>query len=218
MFTCLRYLFVFFVLTIATEQCFAQGGDDEIYDDEIADTVKVDNKKKGPRVKKNPGEAKKLQMTGLFFGSGVGFDIWQNLLRFDLSPHVGYRIGDIFAPAIGMTYIFFTEIGARGNGLSTNVIGPKALLRIRPIKNIPTLNQFYLHVEAEYLTFTQKSSGGISKANQTRVNAGVGYTTNFAKGFGFTTEILLDVYYLSLKTRQTYLNPITYRIGFTYGF
>ena len=217
MFIYLRFLFIFFVLIVATAPGFAQGGDDEIYDDEITDSIKVDNKKKTPKIKKNPGEVKKLQMTGLFFGSGVGFDIWQNQLRFDLSPHVGYRIGDILAPGVGMTYIFFTEIvGRGGSAVKTNVLGPKALLRIRPIRNIPTLNQFYLHGEAEYLTFTQKSSGRVVKDHQTRINAGIGYTTNFEKGFGFTTEILFDFYYL--KTGWTYLNPITYRIGFTYGF
>jgi len=90
------------------------------------------------------------------------------------------------------------------------------MLRIRPIKNVQTLNRFYIHGEAEYLTLTQKSPGSMFSDNQTRINAGLGYATNLANGFGFTTEVLFDFNYL--RTGWTYFNPFTYRIGFYYGF
>lgn len=206
----LRYILVLGCLLAITSQSFAQI--DEVYDDEITDSVNLEKKGKIQKEKKI-GAGKKLQMKGLYIGSGLGFDVWRNYLRFDMSPHVGYRIGDVIAPAIGVTYIYFNELGA---GISTNVIGPKFMLRIRPIKNIPTLNRIYLVGEAEYLTYKQKNGGRVYTDHQTRVNAGLGYTTNFENGFGFTTEVLFDFYYL--KTGWTHLNPFTYRIGFYYGF
>ena len=206
----LTYIIIVVCLFIGLQQSTAQV--DEVYDDEIADTTTVGKKKKTPKDREKK-QVNPLNMKGLFVGTGVGFDIWNNYLRFDMSPHIGYRIGDILAPAVGMTYIFFNELGSKNN---TNVIGPKAMLRIRPIKNVPTLNRIYLIGEAEYLSFKEKYNTQTYTYTQTRLNAGLGYTTNFEQGFGFVTELMFDFNYL--RTGISYINPITYRIGFYYGF
>jgi hypothetical protein len=200
-------------------QSFAQ--EDEVYDDEVYDET-IDNSKENEKDLRNNGgirDGRKFDMKNAYIGSGVGLDFWGSTFSFHMSPHIGYRIGYALMPAVGMTYTyiynFFDET-------STHIYGPKALIRIRPLEQM----RWYLHAEGEYLRlrqtnpyFNPSNPNGqprFLEDNQPRVNVGLGYASNLDEGAGFMTEFLFDVYWL--QTRQTYLNPITYRIGFYYGF
>lgn len=196
-------------------QTFAQ--EDEMYDEEIEDS------KEDEKDLRNNGKIKdgrKFDMKNAYIGSGLGLDFWGSTFSFHLSPHIGYRIGTALYPAVGVTYTYIYDMR---NQTNTHIFGPKALMRVRPIRDM----QWYLHAEGEFLRLRQSNpnynanspTGNQSQyieANQPRVNIGLGYSSNMDEGPGFMTEFLFDVYWL--QTGQTYLNPFTYRIGFYYGF
>ena len=214
MHTHIRLFFTILSCLFLASYSFAQ--EDEIYDEELQDSLVTEDNNNGKKTRKDKkmSEKKELNLNNMFIGSGVGLSFWGNQFRFDLSPYVGYRIGDILAPGLGVTY---TYQHTQSNS-TFNVFGPKVLLRIRPIREVSTLRNIYLHGEIEFLTLKESSPyySKPLKGNQTRMNAGFGYTSNFEKGAGFTAEFLFDFYYLYTKT--TYFHPFTYRIGFYYGF
>jgi hypothetical protein len=153
-------------------------------------------------------------------GSGLSFQFWGNQFRTDILPYFGYRIGEMLAPAVGFSYTYAYNFQIK---TSMHVYGPRVFLRLRPFKNFRALEGIYLQGEYEYLIideevpFTNIPSGNprFQRFTQPRANVGFGYTSNFGKGFGVTSEILFDLYSLSNQNR---LNPFIYRVTFYYGF
>jgi hypothetical protein len=180
------------------------------YDDEIQDSVILENRNKPDRRMR---EIKPLKLDNFFVGSGISLNFWGQQFRFDLLPYFGYRIGNFFAPAVGMSYIYFNDFPTQS---SMNIYGPKVMARIRPFAKFLPLSGVYLHGEYEYLIVDAKQNNNNLRAYQPRENVGMGYTTNFEKGFGMTYEILFDLYWL--RHGSIFYPPITYRIGFYYGF
>jgi hypothetical protein len=183
------------------------------YEDEIPDAGILENEKKSQRGMR---EKKLLNLDNFFVGSGVGLNFGGNSLQFDFLPYFGYRLGDAIAPALGIDYLFLYDFTTQSE---TSIWGPKAILRIRPFKNLRQLKGFYLYGEYAYLIRNYRS-GNINKRDfQPRENVGIGWTTNFGKGAGMTTEFLYDLYNVFPRTYNSFFAfPFSYRIGFYYGF
>lgn len=221
----IRLLYFTFVFLIGTTAAFAQI-DDEVYDDEIQDEELVDKEenKKG-KLKK---DRKKFNPENFYVGSGIGLGFWGSTFNLDVSPHIGYRIGNVLAPAIGINYYYANNLRA---DVESHVYGPKLMLRINPFGEN---GRFFAIGEYEFLTIKESNPyytgtpGGQPPYYQStlnRANVGLGYTTNFSTGVGFVTEFMLDV--LAFRTARnttnptpypSNLNPFTYRVGFYYGF
>jgi hypothetical protein len=203
---------IFLIIFLIPVLSFAQ------YEDEIPDNEKTELEKTPNKMK----ERKPLDLKNFFVGSGLSFQFWGNQFRTDILPYFGYRIGDILAPAVGFSYIYAYNFQDR---TSMHVYGPRALLRLRPFKNFRALEGIYLQGEYEYLVvdaedpyYNPNNPNGNPKFQrfyQPRTNVGFGYTSNFGKGFGVTSEILFDLY--SLNNRSLF-TPFIYRVTFYYGF
>jgi hypothetical protein len=180
--------------------------DDEIPDSGILNTDKKPNR--GMRVKKP------LNLDNFFMGSGVSVSFWGNFFQFDVLPYFGYRIGDAIAPAIGFDYIYSLNYSQQNE---ITLFGPKVQLKLRPFKNTEQLRGLYVYGDFSNLTRKYKSASLNIVDKRQRANVGLGWTTNFEKGFGITTELLYDLFWLS--PNGSVLNvPITYQVGFYYGF
>jgi hypothetical protein len=189
------------------------------HEDEVDDSKIIDNltNKKG-----NPRQKKEFNLDNFFVGSGVSMQFWGNQFGMDLLPYFGYRIGDRIAPGVGMSYMYSYNMNTE---TSLHIYGPKVLLKLRPFKNARSLQGFYLYGEYEYLIIEKENQfynpnnpGGVPRFNrleQARTNVGFGSTSNFEKGFGVTYEFLYDVRSIN---NPTIFFPISYRIGFYYGF
>jgi hypothetical protein len=183
------------------------------YDDEIPDSSILDNNKKPIRGMR---EKKPLKLDNFFVGSGVGLNFGGNYFRFDVLPYVGYRLGDAIAPAVGVDYTFFYDFSTQSE---LNIWGPKVILKLRPFKASKQLQGFYLYGEYAHLIVDAKAGSSTLRAFQPRENVGFGWTTNFGKGSGMTSEFLYDLYNIIHKPNVSiFNNPFSYRIGFYYGF
>jgi hypothetical protein len=173
------------------------------------------------RLRNDPSlkEQKKLKLDNWFVGSGLSMQFWGNQFRFDLLPYFGYRIGNVLAPGIGFNYIFLSDFSNTNQNTNYHLYGPKIFLRLRPFVDLPVLSQIYIHGEYEYYTAEvyENNSRVFSLTGQQRINAGIGYTSNFDKGFGITTEFLFDFYRL-IGSSIFYQSPFIYRLGIYYGF
>ncbi|EJF54408.1 hypothetical protein SapgrDRAFT_2753 [Saprospira grandis DSM 2844] len=206
-----RHLFILLFSCLSLSS-FAQL-DDETYDTE---------EKREPLRNNRPGDLndeKRNPLKGFFIGSSAGLDLWNSLVRVDLSPHLGYRLSSFAHFGLGINYTYMYEMTSQAN---LHLIGPKAFLRIRPLPQY--WESFYLHGELEQL-YVRESNPNYNGGNnppkyfqdiQPRANIGFGYTSNFDNGLGIFTEFLFDIYYL--RSGTTYVNPVTYRAGLHYGF
>jgi hypothetical protein len=183
------------------------------YDDEIPDSGILNTDKKPNRRMR---DKKPLNLDNFFIGSGVGLNLGGNYFRFDVLPYFGYRLGDAIAPAVGIDYTFYYDFSTQSE---LNIWGPKVILKLRPFKSSRQLQGFYLYGEYAHLIVDAKSGTSTLRAFQPRENVGVGWTTNFGKGSGMTSEFLFDLYNIVHRPNVSiFNNPFSYRIGFYYGF
>ena len=183
------------------------------YDDEIPDSSILDNNKKPIRSMR---EKKPLKLDNFFIGSGVGLNFGGNYFRFDVLPYFGYRLGDAIAPAVGIDYTYFYDFALQSE---LNIWGPKVILKLRPFKDSRQLQGIYLYGEYAHLIVDAKSGTNTLRTSQPRENVGFGWTTNFGKGAGMTSEFLFDLYNIIHRPNVSiFNNPFSYRIGFYYGF
>jgi hypothetical protein len=183
------------------------------YDDEIPDSGILNTDKKPNRRMR---DKKPLNLDNFFIGSGVGLNFGGNYFRFDVLPYFGYRLGDAIAPAVGIDYTYFYDFALQSE---LNIWGPKVILKLRPFKSSRQLQGFYLYGEYAHLIVDAKSGTSTLRAFQPRENVGVGWTTNFGKGSGMTSEFLFDLYNIVHRPNVSiFNNPFSYRIGFYYGF
>lgn len=212
-------------LLLGTQNTFAQVND-EIYDDEVIDEQinnKKTNKKGAKKTPKLDEEGKPISPVKNMF-VGTDFSIFFNGRTFfiGLSPYIGYRLADVIALGVGGVYEYAFDSYYR---LSNNVFGGRVFARIRPFVNVRTLQNIYAHLEAEYATSRivdkQNSTSNnriLQQVSAPAVNVGLGYTTQFGKGFGFTTEILVNVLYFNPNIPTLSNAPWEYRVGLYYGF
>jgi hypothetical protein len=183
------------------------------YEDEIPDAGILENEKKSQRGMR---EKKMLNLNNFFVGSGVGLNFGGSYIRFDVLPYFGYRLGDAIAPAVGIDYTYFYDYAFQSE---LNIWGPKVILKLRPFKESRQLRGLYLYGEYAHLIVDAKSGTNTLRDIQPRENVGFGWTTNFGKGAGMTSEFLYDLYNIIHRPNPSiFTNPFSYRIGFYYGF
>jgi len=188
--------------------------------DYVPDDEMVDNNQVGEDIKEIK-ERKKFNPEGMFIGSGMGLFIGSALV-IDVSPHIGYRVGEIFAVGVGVPYMYGYELG---NRRSHHIYGIRGFARLRPLGGVNAgfLSSVYLHGEAEQLTAASQNMASSTprfiRRSGPSVNVGAGFTTNFGKGWGFTTEFLINILaYNPNFAARTLGPPFQYRAGIYYGF
>lgn len=182
-------------------------------DDEIIDNNTV---KPGKQIKPNqkrPGATP----TGLFVGSNLGLFFGRRLMV-DIGPYVGYRIGKVLAIGGGIPYTFQYDLA---NRYAWHVYGGRVFARLRPFGSLRGfISTMYVHAEGEYLSAVVPRMS--LRWSAPAVNVGLGFMSNFDKGFSFTTEILVNALYTYALNNTNIISPITpffqYRIGFCYNF
>lgn len=190
---------------------------DYVPDDEVIDENHVDDNPKEIK------ERKKFNPEGMFVGSGMGLFIGRALV-IDVSPHVGYRVGKLFMAGIGVPYMYAYELQ---NRRSHHIYGLRGFMRFRPLGSLDLgfLSSVYLHGEAETLTAASQNLASTTpryvRSSGPSINVGGGFTSNFGRGWGFTTEILINVlaYHPNPSVAARTLGPpFQYRVGIYYGF
>lgn len=177
----------------------------EDYDDKGADTQVVDKKKENKL-------RDKIEIGGAFaFQFG-------NVTNVVIAPTVGYKITPKFVVGVGPSYNFLSAQNFNGIRESYHIYGSRAFTRYLVIP------QAYATAEFEQLAASQKvvfDGDVLNKDSNTlpaRFLVGAGYTTNFARGFGFNVEVLYDLLD-SPYTGNLFPNvPIEIRGGVRYGF
>jgi len=166
-------------------------------------------------------ERKPFNPEGMFVGSGMGLFIGSAFV-IDVSPHVGYRVGEFFAVGVGVPYMYAYELV---NRRSHHIYGIRGFARLRPLGGVSAgfLSSVYLHGEADQLISASQniasSTPRFLQRSGPSINVGAGFTSNFGKGWGFTTEFLINVLAYSPNFAGTTLGPpFQYRAGIYYGF
>lgn len=205
----MKHIIYTLLLLVAATTCFAQNTDSlpPYADDEIIDNNKVKPGKKMKEGKKGP------ELTGLFVGSTVGL-FFLRTISVDIAPYVGYRVGKVFAAGVGVPYSFNYDLQRRD---IWHIYGGRLFAQVRPFGSMRSgmLTNMYFHAEGEYLTAIDPSSG--ARESWPNLNVGIGWTSNFEKGWAFTTEILLNVFRL-VPSINSYSPVYQYRLGFRYNF
>lgn len=214
-------LTLFTFLLLGTQHSFAQV-DDEIYDDEVIDEQKNEKKRPKKTAKLDENGKPESPVKNMFIGTDLGLFFGGRTFFVGLSPYIGYRLANVIALGVGGVYEYAFDSYSK---LSNNVFGGRVFARIRPFTNVRTLKSIYAHVEAEYATSRivdnrngANSGGVLQQISAPALNVGLGYTTQFEKGFGFTTEILVNVLWFNPNIPTLSNAPWEYRIGFYYGF
>ena len=207
-----RYLIL--MLLFSTSQVFAQ-----IYDDEIIEDEKVELKQ-NEKINRKPQKDRALsanKIENLFVGLNFSLGI-SNTFYLDVSPYAGYKFGDMLGVGAGLTYIYFADII---NRYDDNIYGGRLFVKFRPFKEQRFLNTFNLHAELEYLNHSEYVNGQLERVFVPAVNVGLGYNTNFSKGFAFSFDFLINVLWfqrINQGLSNIYSIPWMYRTGIYYAF
>lgn len=193
-------------------------------DDEIIDNNTV---KPGKEIKENP-KKKGAYPDGLFIGSDVGMFFGRNSINISFSPYAGYRIGKVLGLGVGVPYAF-NYILSSGTRYAAHVYGGRVFARVRPLHMLRGfVSMMYLHAEAAYHAAVLPAFN--ARWSQPAVNVGIGFMSNFEKGFSFTTDILINALYFDTYSKwnnpqhpyynhPSVITPLfQYRIGFCYNF
>ncbi len=164
----------------------------------------------------------------LVIGGNGTFGISGNTLFFEFSPFVAYRPIDKLLVGVGMNYSGQTERYATGIGTPDNVfkyryVGGRVLSRFL-LFHVGDPAGIYASTEFQYNKISFNLDGekipvgqlGFEVDKKSSMLFGLGYSSNFYQGFGYTIDLMYDV----LWDENTSFNewPILYRVGFTYGF
>lgn len=195
----------------------AQGNRD-ILEDETIDNTTIGSENK-ERFRK---PRKEFNADGVFVGMNFSLSIG-NFLFLELSPYGGYWLNDYIAAGIGGTYIYSASLLGTSNVATDHIYGGRLFVNIRPFPELGGMAGVYLHLEGEYLN----RQDGFTSTNRPRrsfipaANLGIGYNTAFGKGFGFTTELLINALWFGQVAQgilPVYNTPWQYRIGVYYRF
>lgn len=210
----LMNLYLILVLLLSTSLVSAQIYDDEIIEDEKVEVQQDKTNSKRPKNDRglSPNKIENL-FVGLNFSLGIG-----NTFYLDVSPYAGYKFGDMLGVGAGLTYIYFADVI---NSYDDNIYGGRLFVKFRPFKEQRFLNTFNLHAELEYLNHSEYVNGKLERVFVPAVNVGLGYNTNFSKGFAFSFDFLINVLWfqrLNQGLSNVYSIPWMYRTGIYYAF
>lgn len=169
----------------------------------------------------------KTLLDGFVVGSYVSL-MYANGWSIEATPGIGYRfLNDRVVAGVGMQWNYATQIyrgGVNIDGVTYGPgqvrwqsIGPRAFVKVHPFWQVYAIAEYqYLDYSVSYKTNTDITIP-LEDRNDQPFFIGAGYTSGeFAKGFTFNAEILVDVFYDSFNSVRS--SPLAYRIGFFYGF
>lgn len=211
-----RFIFLTLVVLVCTTAPVWAQPETDVPDDERIDTTIVNRQENEMRERKNP-----LKVENLFIGMTASL-LFGNVIFVEGSPYVGYLLGDHIGVGIGGTYIY-TAFFNGTQYVGDNVYGGRLFVNLRPLPKVRALQGVYLHAEGEYLNHSEWDAalGRVVRRFVPAVNLGIGHNTSFDKGFGVTTELLINALWfeqINSNQRPVYTSPWQYRIGIYYAF
>jgi hypothetical protein len=196
----------------------------EMPNDERVDTAKA---RKADPIK----PPKQFKFDNTFVGSDFNFAFLGGLY-FHCAPYAGYRIKDMLALAVGFSYTFSQTPQSRGV-YEDHRYGVRAFARLRPFGKLPKatyISNLYGHLELENMNQQvsnpnynqQNPTPGVSQYQRGFIQTayvGIGYTSNFGKGFGVTMDFLYPLWTsVPFTNIQRWTVLLSYRIGVYAGF
>jgi hypothetical protein len=205
----MRQIFALFALLLG----LAQGLQAQVDD---MDTGKVEIKSSIEERKKKNWFPKEHFFVGSDLNMGFAGSFFVNV-----GPYAGFRVGRALAFGLGTLYAFYYQYNS---GRQQHIYGFRAFTRINPfLRDAP----WYLHAELETQSLllenpaynTSFPSPGVPRYLRRSVpmaNVGIGYSSNFYRGWGSTFEILYNV--LHHRGNTIYASPLIMKFGIYYGF
>ncbi len=215
-----RLLYICLMLLIIQFNLLAQQ-DDVSLDDEKIDSNSVLSTDSIILKKKNKSSFFKLDKT--FIGSNFSVEIG-NFLYVDISPYAGYRLGNMLGVGAGLTYIYTAQLTTGGIVNEQNIYGGRLFTNFMPFpENSTILKGAYLHLEGEMLNRQIATYTRLKYQREwiPAVNVGVGFNSNFVKGFSFTMEFVYNALWISQLQKgitPVFSSPFQYRLGIYYAF
>lgn len=196
----------------------------EIPNDERVDTAK--SRKADPIKVRKP-----IKFDNAFVGSDFNFAFLGGLY-FHCAPYTGYRFKDMLALAAGFSYTFSQTPQSRGV-YEDHRYGVRAFARFRPFGKLPNatyISNMYGHLEMESMNQQilnpnynqQNPTPGVPQFQRGFIQTayvGIGYTSNFGKGFGVTMDFLYPIWTsVPFSNVRNWTVLLSYRIGVYAGF
>jgi len=164
----------------------------------------------------------------LVVGGGVSVVLGSTGI-FEITPLFGYRVIPRLVVGVGPTYTYFFD---SGNEITYNLLGGRLNAKYYLVEGITAQVEF--DVARIGVNYFNNKSNQILPA---RAMVGLGYTSEFFKGFGYSVEVLYDVarkypvninvdsgtttQSFSFDRNQFRVSPtfgLVYRTGFFYNF
>lgn len=143
---------------------------------------------------------------GFYGGNGYG-----NIFYYDVSPHVGYKLGDVFSA--GVQIIYNNQIQTIGTQRTNyNIYGSGVFGRAL------ILNRFFLQAEYDVLSVpgNYRNNAIVSRYLSDEKLGGIGYKSPLGDKLGYFFMILYD---FQPTVRSPYFsNPLIYRAGLSWNF
>lgn len=181
--------------------------------------------KKG-NVKDYFDEGKPKFIDHFFVGGGIRQPSLGQVLSLGFDAHAGYRITDHFHAALGGSFQYVTDKNIQIRYSSVSAFARYLLINFEgmannygddegsPMSGIYIKGEFARQfVSADYYAVDGDTPDKYS-FNQPLL--GLGYSSNYYKGFGTQIEVLYDFNYEESQIIQQW--PIVYRIGLYYAF
>jgi hypothetical protein len=142
---------------------------------------------------------------------GFGSNGYGNIFYYDLSPHVGYKFGDVLSA--GIQIIYNNQILTSGaQRYSYNIYGSGVFGRAL------FLNRFFAQVEYDVLSVpgTYRNNAIVSRYLSDERMAGLGYKSPLGDKLGYFFMILFD--FQPTINSPYYGNQLVYRAGLSWNF
>lgn len=155
-------------------------------------------------------------MDKLYFGAYLALSGYGNIIYYELSPHVGYKITEQFSMGLQILYNNTALIGGGQSG-SYSVYGGGAFARFL-LPEIPMFNvQFFPQAEYDILAVPSNYLGNatIQRAASEEKMLGMG----IRRSYGKVSAYILFMYDINASYYSPYYSsPLLYRFGFSYNW
>lgn len=166
----------------------------------------------------------------MVIGVNGSFPTWnQNVFFIEFSPFAGYRITDKWIAGLGINfkplYINYQN-GTSIDRLRADYLGGRIMTRYM-LFHVGDPAGIYAQAEFQRNRVSTKLNGVkddfYSVDPQSSALLGLGYTSNYYEGFGYTAEVFYDFLHDPNPIPEPVGDllsvwPFSFRLGFTYGF
>lgn len=154
-------------------------------------------------------------MEKLYFGAytyltSYGISGYGSVVYYELSPHVGYKLNDMFSAGVQILYNNSIQSGGGYPTVQYPVYGGGVFARA-------VYRNFFAQVEYDILSIPQNYLGNvvIKRSISDEKMAGLGYKRTYDK-LSFYFMMMYD--FSPEKNSPYYYNPLVYRIGFSWNW